>query len=594
MAADPRVSAGVVDVRAGAADADLVVENGHVVDVFCRRVARGDVAVKDGRIVRVGAVGDLVGAGTRRIDAGGRYVTPGLIETHAHSYHANLGLTEYARACLRAGTTAVAEGFYGQGQIRGAAAVRFFYDELRRTPLTVLFVVPALAYLQNREFGLPPTPDGVTGDELLQMLDWEGCVGIEEPPWIPIKEHEPVIVRLVEETYRRGLAFMGHGAGLEGRELAGYASTGVTGDHECLTAEEAIARLQHGIMVSMRETPIARNQRNVQRAVVELGADPSLFMFSSDVPDAVTLARVGHVDEQIRIAVDGGIEPLEALRMATINAARFYRVDHRLGSLAPGRQADILLVDDLDRFRATTVIAKGRVVVGPEPTVTFERPVYPAYLRNTVRLARPVAPEDLVLRAPPGATRATVRVIGAESLLSEERRAELDVVDGAVQPDVDADVLKIAMFDRYGRWSKPAIAFAQGYELRRGAIGQSYDPYLNGVMVLGTNDADMALAANRVAELEGGFVAVAEGRVLAQVPLPLCGLMSDKPLDEVVAELERLYAVAADELGAAIERPFHNLAFVALGGELPRLKLSDRGLFDVVERKHLETVVRTA
>jgi adenine deaminase len=573
------------------ASADLVIRNGNVVDVFRRRVRKAELAVRSGRIVRVGAVGDLIGNETRVLDAEGGFLTPGLIDTHAHCYHANLAPTEYARACLRCGTTAVAEGFYGQGQIRGIEAVRFFYDELRRTPLTVLFVVPVLAYLQNRAFGLPPTPEGVTGEELIEMLDWEGCVGIEEPPWVPIQEQEPVILRLVEETNRRGLAFMGHGAGLAGEDLAGYAAAGVTADHECITAEEAVARLEHGMMVSLRETPIARNQEPVQRAVTELGADPSLFMFSSDVPDAVTLARVGHVDEQIRIAIRGGIDPLDAVRMATLNAARYYRVEHRLGSLTPGRQADIVLVHDLQEFRPAAVIAKGMLVAGGEDAVEFERPTYPAFLRHTVKLARPVTPADLRLDVDEQATRATVRVIGAESLLSDERRVELTVTGGAVDADVERDVLKIAMFDRYGRWDTPAIAFVQGHRLRRGALGQSYNPYFNDVMVVGTNDADMAVAANAVARLEGGFVAVADGEVLAQVALPLCGLISDQPLDAVVPQLERLYAVAADELGAAIPWPFHNLAFVALGGELPRLKLSDRGLFDVIERKVLPTVV---
>jgi adenine deaminase len=329
----------------------------------------------------------------------------------------------------------------------------------------------------------------------------------------------------------------------------------------------------------------------VQRAVTELGADPSLFMFSSDVPDAVTLARVGHVDEQIRIAIRGGIDPLDAVRMATLNAARYYHVEHRIGSLTPGRQADIVVVRDLHEFRPAAVIAKGELVAGSEETVEFARPMYPSFLRNTVRLARPVTPADFRLGVEEDATRATVRVIGAESLLSDERRVELKVAAGAVEPDIERDVLKIAMFDRYGRWEAPAIAFVQGHRLRRGALGQSYNPYFNDVMVVGTNDADMAVAANAVSRLEGGFVAVADGDVLAQVALPLCGLMSDRPLDDVVAELERLYAVAADELGAAIPWPFHNLAFVALGGELPRLKLSDRGLFDVIERQALPTVV---
>lgn len=582
----------VLDVLAGAKKADLVVTGGRIVDVFHADVREGGIAVKSGRIARVGEVDDLIGDATEVIDAGGRFLTPGLVESHAHSYHANLNMTEYARLCLGRGTTAVAESFYGQGQVRGIEAVRFFYDELRRTPLTVLLLVPVLAYLQNLELGLAATPGTVTADDLFEILGWEGCAGLEEPPYIPVAERDPVITRLIEEALRRGLVVMGHGAGLNDAELAGYAGYGITADHECITAEEALLRLRHGIMVSFRETPIARNQRDVQRALTEYGCDPSLFMFSSDVPDAVSFARVGHIDEFIRIAVEAGVKPIDAVRMGTINTARYYRVDHQIGSLTAGRQADILIVGDLEAFSVETVIAKGEQVLRDGVWVgTFERPTYPEFLRHTVELARPVVPADLELRArEESGDTVTVRVIGAESLLSDERRFELPVHDGVVEADVARDVLKVAMFDRYARWEEPAIAFMQGFGLERGAIGTSYNPFYNNIMVLGTNDADMALAANEVAAAGGGFVAVADGEVLGAVPLQLCGLLSDGPADSVVDALEQLYEVVAG-LGCKIEWPFHNFAFTAVVGELPFLKLSDKGLFDVVKRTHLETIV---
>lgn len=581
----------VLDVYAGAKVADIVVTNGQIVDVFRSDIRDGAIAVKSGRIVKVGDVSELVGEATEVIDAGGRYLTPGLVESHAHSYHANLNMTEYARICLSHGTTAVAESFYGQGQIRGRDAVRFFYEELRRTPLTVLFLVPVLAYLQNLELGLPSTPGTVTADDLFEMLDWEGCRGLEEPPWIPVKERDPVMTRLIAEALRRGMVVMGHGAGLTDDEAAAYASYGITADHECITAEEAVVRVRNGIMVSFRETPIARNQRDVQLAVTEHGCDPSLFMYSSDVPDAVSFVRVGHIDEFIRIAIDGGIDPIDAVRMGTINPARYYRVDHEIGSLTPGRQADILIVGDLEQFAVETVIARGeRIVDNRTWTHELPRPVYPEFLRHTVKLSRPLTVEDLRVRAPGGVTSATARVIGAESLLSDERHVELAVEDGLVPADPTRDVLKIAMVDRYARWPEPAVAFMQGFGLQKGAIATSYNPFFNNVMVLGTNDEDMAVAANAVADLGGGFVAVADGEVLGSLPLPLCGLLSDGPALEAVERLERLHEIVAG-FGCKIEWPFHNFAFTAVVGELPRLKMSDRGLFDVTLRKHLSTIV---
>lgn len=585
----------VLDVLAGARRADLVIAGGRVLDVFRARVVEADVAVKAGRIVRVGDVSGLAGPQTQVVRADGRVLVPGLIESHAHSYHSNLNPTEYARICLARGTTAVAESFYGQGQIRGRNAVRFLYDEIRRTPLTLLFVVPVLAYLQNLELGLPSTPGTVTPDDLFEMLDWDGCVGLEEPPYIPVAERDPVVLRLVDEALRRGLVVMGHGAGLTPDEVTAYAAAGFTADHECLTAEEAVVRIENGMMVSFRETPIARNQTDVIRAVTELGCDPALFMYSSDVPDAVSFVRVGHVDEYVRMAIAAGVDPVDAVRMGTINAARYYRVDHRIGSITPGRQADVVLVDSLESFRVQGVIARGEIVVSDGAWVgRLERPVYPEFMKHTVRLARPVEASDLVLRAPAGVDRVTVRVIGAETLLSDERHVELPVVDGAVQADVAADVLKVAMLDRYARFAEPALAFLQGYALKRGAIGTSYNPFYNNVMVLGTNDADLALAANEVASLGGGFVAVADGEVLGSVALPLLGLLSDGPADEVVPALEELYRIVNEDLGCTMPWPFHNFAFTAVVGELPILKLSDRGLFDVLRRERLDTIVAPA
>ncbi len=583
----------LLDALAGVADADMVVTNGRVVDVHKKEVRDGGIAVKAGRIIRVGEVESLVGPGTEVLDARGRYLTPGLIESHAHSYHANMNLTEYGKLCLSRGTTAVAESFYGQGQIRGKEAVRFFYEELRRTPITLLFVVPVLAYLQNLELGLEATPGTVSGDDLFEMLEWEGCVGLEEPPYIPVAERDPVILALIEKALSQGKVVMGHAAGLTEEELDGYAAFGITGDHEQLTAEEAIWRVERGMMVATRETPIARNQRDVQLALTELGADPAMFMFSSDVPDAVTYATVGHIDEYIRIAVAGGIDPLDAVAIGSYNTARYYRVDHMVGSLAPGRQADILMVGDLEKFDVQTVIAKGTVVVSDgERKHRFERPVYPAFLQGTVGLKRAVEVEDLAVHAPEGRTEVTVRAIGAESLLSDERRFQMPVeADGTVAADVGRDILKVAMWDRYGRWAEPAVAFMQGFQLKRGAIATSYNPFYNNVMALGCSDADMALAANTVNELGGAFVAVVDGEVLGSVALPLVGLLSDGDADEVVPQLERLYARVADDLGCTMEWPFHNFAFTAVVGELPILKMCDRGLFDVAKREHLSTIV---
>lgn len=579
-----------LEVLMGARHADVAVLNGRVVDVWSGQVREGGVAVLGATIVAAGDVDRYVGERTVIVDAAGGFLTPGLIETHLHVYESNMSPTELVRVLLKHGTTALPEAMYGGGQIRGLEAVRFFIEELRRTPVTVLHQVPVLGYLQNLELGLPGGPNSLDGDALRAVQGWRGCVGMEEPPFIPMAEGDPVVRDLMERTLDSGQVVMGHGAGLVDHELTAYAAMGVTADHEAVTADEALARVRAGIMVSMRESCVARNQRDLQRAITEHGASPHNFMFCADVLDPVEGVRVGHIDQSIRIAVEGGVDPVAAVQMATINPARYYRVDHALGSLAPGRQADILIVDDLQDFSVRTVVAKGQVVVRDRELVAhLPRPVYPAFLKNTVKLARPTDVAALAVPAPAGGSSAVVRVIGGDSLVSDERRISLPVVGGSVRADVDQDVIKLAMLDRYGADAPAAIGFLQGYGLKRGAIGTTYNPMYHNVLVAGVDDEDMATAANALAEMGGGFVAVENGAVTA-VPLELCGLMSERAAEEFIPEMERLYAKAV-ELGCSMESPFHNLAFTAVCGELPFLKLSHEGIFDVPKRTLLPLFV---
>ncbi len=572
-----------MEILTGSRKADRAVTNGQIVDVWSGKVRPGGVAITGSTIVAAGEIDDFIGPQTEIIDAGGRFLTPGLIETHLHVYESNLNPTELARILLPHGTTVLPEAMYGAGQIRGVEAVRFFIDELRRTPITVLHQVPVLGYLQNLELGLPGGPNSLDREALLQVMEWDGCVGLEEPPFIPMVEKDPVVRELMEKTLNAGQVVMGHGAGIQGHHLTAYAAMGITADHEAVTAEEALARINAGIMVSMRESCVARNQQELQRAITEHGASTHNFMFCADVLDPVEAEQVGHIDQSIRVAIEGGVDPVAAVQMATINAARYYRVDHFLGSLAPGRQADILIVDDLNQFSIESVIAKGELVVEAGSYVgRLDRPTYPAFLKDTVRLSRPAEAATFEVDAPEGVGEITVRVIGGDSLVSDERHIALPVVDGKVVADTDQDVIKLAMLDRYAEDDEPAIAFLQGYELKRGAIGTTYNPMYHNVLVAGVNDQDMAIAANALAAIGGGFVAVEDGKVTA-VPLELCGLMSDRPASEFIPAMEELYA-KVEGLGCTMEAPFHNLAFTAVCGELPFLKLAHKGLFDVEKR----------
>jgi adenine deaminase len=575
----------------GMRPADTVINNAQIVDVNTGKIFAGGLAIAGGRVARAGDVDDLIGESTQVIDAKGRFLTPGLIDTHSHSYHCHLSMTEYARLCLRRGTTTITESAYGQGQVGGAAAVRLTIEELRRTPINALFQLPILAYLQNVELGLKPTPNRPSEEQMMEMLDWPGCVGLEEPPAIPYFERDPGIERMTAGALQRGQVVMGHAADLKREDLEAYASMGITSDHECVTAEEAVERVAAGIMVSIRECSIARNQNEVQRAITEMGVTPDRFMFNVDVPDAPVFMTDGHVDHHVRLAIAGGISPVDALRMATINAARYYRVDHDLGSLAPGRRADVLIVGDLEKFDVHSVIANGQIFVEDgEEQIVLRQPIHPHAFTHSMAELKTVRAEDLALRAPAGRSTVKVRAIDGSELYSREVHAELTCVDGVVQADPGQDILKIAMIDRNGVDCPPGMGFIKGYGLKRGAIGTSYNPYFNNPLGVGVNDAEVAHAINEVSEMGGGFVVVAEGKVLGRVRLPLFGLLSDLDADRYVAEMAALNSLV-HELGCPIESPFQQLAFCIVGGELFKLKLAIGGMFDVEERRYLSPFV---
>ncbi len=581
-------------VALGQEPAHLVVRGGRLVDVHTAQVYAADVVIKGERIAAVGKVEGAIGAGTVVVDASGRFVCPGFIDTHQHSYEAHLNMTEYARVLLEHGTTTVSEAFYGMGFVSGIKGVREALAELRKTPLRVLFLVPVLAYLQNRELGLPVTPSCPTADELLEMLDWPECRGLEEPPYIPILEKDPLFLDLFERTVASGKVVTGHGCGLSGPELQAYVAAGASSDHEAITAAEALERARLGMWVSMREGSGASNVRQLVEALVEKKADSRSFCFCGDEAEFLRLHRQGHIDYCLRLAVGAGADPVRAVQAATINAASLLGVEKDIGSVAPGKFADLVIVDDLALFNVFAVIASGRLVwSNGRMLAPLTRPDYPAWMRETVKVKRDLTLEDLRIPAPSGRRRVVARAIGVTdgSLISDELRVEVEVKSGEITQDTSQDLLKVAMVDRFGRFEGAGLGLIRGFGLERGAVGTSYNGLCQNLLVVGVDDGDMLLALNRMATLGGGFVVVAGGKVLAELPLPLYGLLTDSSLEEATARLDGVYR-AMDGLGCPLKKgPLHTLAFTGVCGEIGHLKIGHAGLFDVAARRFVPILV---
>jgi adenine deaminase len=568
----------LIDVALGQAPADTLIVGGNLVNVFTKELYPAEIAIKGGRIAAVGDVSYARGPDTNVIDAEGRFVTPGLVDGHLHSYHSYLGVNEYVQLMLRHGVTATADGFYGQGVVGGVDAVRFFKDAFDRMPIRLIFLVPTLAYLQNRELGLTPTP-GISAEQMFEILDWEGCYGLEEPPYLPIVEKFPEFLDLLERTLEQRKVITGHAAGIGERHLQAYAAMGVATDHEAVEHHEGLAKARLGIKLLMREGSGAEDVAELVRAYTEHKIDPHALAFCADLASTEKLVKDGSVDQNIRVAIAHGVPPLEAIQMATINVAEIFYAQHDIGVLAPGRYADILFVDDLPSFAIDTVIFNGGVMVrGGEFVGDVPEVSYPSSFYGTVQLSEPVSAASLQLTLEDRQT-VDVRVIGVTdgSLGTHELKATLEVVDGAVQADFEHDVLPLAMIDRFRKGTGIGLGFVTGFGLKRGAIASSVNAVCENLIVVGTNTEDMAIAVNHLAEVGGGKIVVADGEILALAELRLLGLISDDPLEMMTQKFDRtLEAIAG--LGCTLKSPFSQLEFCCACGEIGDIKLSEEGL----------------
>lgn len=578
----------LIEVALGREAPSLVIEGGRLVNVHTAEIYAADIAIKGDRIAFVGDMNELeITDKTKVVSAQGKYVTPGLIDPHIHLYHAQLSMTQLARALLPCGTTTVAEGFYAIGIVSGVRGIKSCLEEIKRTPLKIVFLVPALAYYQNENLGLPKTPNAPTFSDLQEMLSWKDCHGVEEIPYTPILNREEDALNLLDKAMSEEKIITGHACGLSGGALNAYLAIGASNDHECGTKEGALERARLGMRVIMREGSAAKDVSQVVKALTEYNIDPRYFSFCADVASTLKIARTGHIDDCLRVAVSKGLNPVRAVQSATLNAAEILRMDHEIGSVAPGKIADILLLDDLSSFKISTVVANGQVIVKESKfLVDIKTPEYPSFMYDTVRLKKPLEPRDFKINAPPGRKEVTVRVIGVRdgTLITENRRADIKVENGVLNADVERDLLKIVMIDRFHLSGRIGKGFVQGFKLKGGALGTTYAPTTENLIVIGENDRDLCLAANEIANMGGGHIAVNNGQVLARLELPLCGLLSDQPLEKVIEKQEMLYKVIK-EMGCDFTDPLSTLAFLGACPEIGTLRISDKGVVNVPKLK---------
>ncbi len=543
-------------VARGDEPADLVVRGGRVLSVFTREWLETDVAVVDGWIAGLGEYD-----GHEVVDAAGRWVVPGFVDAHVHLESSKTLADEFARLVLPFGTTAVVADPHEIANVLGTDGVHWLLDATAGLPLDVYFM--ASSCVPASDFESPRRR--LTEGDLDALLRRRRVIGLAEMMNFP-----GVISGDPAELAKLALAehVDGHAPGVLGKALQAYAAAGIRSDHEAFTAEEGRERLRAGMWLLIREGSAARNLAALLPLVQEFG--PHRMAFCTDDREPEHIATDGHINSMVRDAVAFGISPEDALVLASHHAAAYHRLDH-LGAVAPGRQADLLVLPDLERFVPELVLKRGR------PVEEIPHAEVPDWLRQTVRVGA-LGPE--VFRIPWGGAE-SARVIG----LIPGQIVTASLVDrplvrgGEALADPERDLAKIAVVERHLGTGRIGRGFVRGFGLQRGALATTLSHDAHNMVVVGMSDAAMAYAVRRLANIGGGIVVVDGAEVLAELPLPVAGILSDAPLEEVVAR-SREVVEAAERLGCTVEAPFQLMAFLALS-VIPSLKITDRGLVDV-------------
>ncbi len=541
---------------------DLVIENARVVNVFTNEIESQSVGVFDGMIVGLGPY-----RARERVDAEGAMLVPGLIDAHIHIESTLLTPPEFARAVVPRGTTAVIADPHEIANVYGVDGIRWMLEASRDLPLEVFVMLPSC---------VPATPWESAGasldaEALAPLLAEPGVLGVGE------MMNFPALIAGAPEMLRRvGLAgdrvADGHAPGVRGPALNAYLLAGALTDHESTALDEALEKLRRGMHLHLREGSSEHNLAELAAAVTPATCDQCSLASDDRHPD--DLVRLGHIDHAVRVAIRAGIPPLTAIRLATRSTARRYGL-RQLGAIAPGYQADFFLTDSLEDCRPRLVFKRGRIVaregrcVAPIPSP----PPPPAASMNVAAFGA----TDFALQAG-GARRIRVIELVPGQIVTRASIVEAAVHDGRLAADPGRDLIKLAVIERHRGSGRIGLGFVRGFGFRRGAIASTVAHDAHNLIVAGVTDADMAAAAEVCVRMGGGFAVAAEGNVTAQLPLPIAGLMSDRPLDEVVAAQDRLLA-AARALGGPLENPFMPLSFLALT-PIPELRLTDRGLFD--------------
>lgn len=558
----------------GSEKPELVLKGGNIVNVFTNEIIKGDLAIDGGIIV---GIGDY--SGEKEIDVEGKYISPGFIDSHVHIESSMSSPSQFARVIVPRGVTSIIADPHEIANVKGVDGIKYIIDESKNTPLDVHVMLPSCVPSTDFE----NAGAVLEADDLKELMDHEGVLGLGEMMNYPgvISADEKVIDKL---ALFKDKVIDGHGPAIEGKDLNAYVASGIKTEHECSTVEEVIDRLRLGMYILLREGSAAKDLRNIIKPVNK--DNLRRFMFCTDDKHPEDLIKDGSIDFNIKLAIKEGIEPIDAIKMATLNAAECYNLKGK-GALAPSYVADVVVIDNLEDFNVEKVLKNG-ILVAENNKALFEPSInLPKHMTDTVKI-KEVGLKDLQI--PMKSNKANVIGVLKGSLVTEKLVEEVEVEEGYFKYS-DNDVLKLAVIERHFATGNVGVGLIKNFNLKGGAIGSTIGHDSHNMIVIGDNDEDILVAIKELEKIGGGLTIVSNGRVLESLALEIGGIMTSRPIEETNEILKRMIDISHKELNVNEDiDPFMTLAFMALP-VIPKIKLTDMGLFDVEKFDFIETSV---
>jgi adenine deaminase len=560
----------LIAVARGLAPADLILSHATVVNTLSGELESGNIAICGDRIAGIGAYD----RSEVTIDLQGKYVVPGLIDGHVHTESSMLHIAHYAEAVVPRGVTGIVTDLHEIANVQGVAGIRYVLDCAKSLPLDLYLMAPSCVPATHLE----TAGARLTADDIRDMLDWDETAGLGEMMNFPgvLCGDAQVLAELDAAQHK---VIDGHAPGLGGKDLNAYLACGIRSDHESTALSEAQEKLRKGMYVMIREGSSEKNLEELLPLVTDKTYKRCIFVV--DDRSCSDLLRDGDVDAVVRKAIRLGLDPVRAIQLATINTAEYLHV-RGVGAIAPGYVANLVVLDDLRAFRTVLVLHHGQLVARDGRPLFAPSAHVPAHMTHTMHV-KPFTRERLALAAHTW-THPVIEIV-PHQIVTKSANIAPKVEGGLIVADTERDILKLVVVERHSATGNIGLALVRGFGLQRGALASSVAHDSHNIVAVGTNDDDLYLAIQEIERLGGGLVAAVDGRITNALPLPVAGLLSDQPLGVVVKEFEEVEQAAAS-LGAVLAAPFATLSFLALP-VIPELRLTDKGLVDVVQFKLL-------